>query len=86
MKISKSVFSRVMLVSAIAVASIAPAIAQTYNTAYGTNTLSPTAGYFGSAFGYAALESNTTGNSNTGIGAYALNHTTTGNYNTATRC
>jgi len=53
------------------------------NTAGGTGALGVTAGFNSTAFGYHALQSDTTGTNNTAFGGEALASTTTGNKNTA---
>ena len=55
----------------------------TENTAFGTGALPDGTGDFSSAFGFDALNSNTTGQDNTATGTGALEMNSTGNENTA---
>jgi hypothetical protein len=59
------------------------ALAQTDDTAYGTDALEHNTGNYNSAFGAYALLDNTTGPWNTGFGALALYSNTTGQSNSA---
>lgn len=56
-----------------------------FNTAYGTGALNANQpeGNYNSAFGYLAMQSNTTGDANTASGYQAMNYNTTGINNTA---
>ena len=53
------------------------------NTAMGENALAVTTGHTNTAFGYGALQRNTTAFRNTAIGCLSLTNNTTGRYNTA---
>jgi hypothetical protein len=56
-----------------------------FGTAYGTGALNANQadGFYNAAFGYLALQSNTTGDANTAAGYQAMNYNTTGINNTA---
>jgi hypothetical protein len=80
-----SFYLLLVAISAVALFATGMAIAgPTRNTAFGTQALPNASGDFNSAFGFEALQANTTGLENTATGAQALVANTTGPENTAT--